>query len=168
MLYENLNIQKEDLPELIQIDFETHPKRYMKMRVFYKIIFFIFLLIPLIILMMAGDRVLIYIGAALWLFFAALALYSEMKSFPKRGYLLRTHDISYRKGWIFTEVISIPYNRIQHSEVSQGPIERYMKLSTLKVFTAGGSGSDLSIHGLEPDQAEKLREWITEKTALHV
>lgn len=88
--------------------------------------------------------------------------------FPKRGYILRERDITYSKGWLFHSVTTIPFNRIQHSDVSQGPIERKFKLSTLKIYTAGGSSSDLSIPGLEAGEAQILREFISKKVGLHV
>jgi membrane protein YdbS with pleckstrin-like domain len=168
MLYENLEIKSEELPNLLSLEFESHPRRYLRFRLWSWTIFFLILLVPVIVLTIAAVPVVNYIAAGLWIMVVGFALIAEFQSFPRRGYLLRERDISYRKGWIYRESISIPYNRIQHSEVSQGPMERAMKLSTLKVFTAGGSGSDLSIHGLEPDQAERLKTWITEKTSQHV
>jgi len=168
MLYDNLEIGVEDLPDLTHAEFKSHPKGYLRLRLAYKLLFFSVLLALLFIPLIAGDYSFFYLLLGVWSVSLLLSIIIEMKSFGFRGYLLRTHDVSYRKGWIFSEHITIPYNRIQHSEVSQGSAERYMKLSTLKVYTAGGSGADISIQGLDPEEAEKMREWITEKTSLHV
>ncbi|MFW5762007.1 MAG: PH domain-containing protein, partial [Cyclobacteriaceae bacterium] len=48
-----------------------------------------------------------------------------------------------------------------------GPLNRLFKLTTLKIYTAGGSTSDLNIPGLEYDDAQKLREYIAEKSSKH-
>jgi membrane protein YdbS with pleckstrin-like domain len=168
MLYENLNVNPEDLPDVFVSEFNSHPKRYFKLRIISTIIF---LLIPwagIISIWIAGNHTFAYACAGLWLLIFAWAIFAETKSFPKRGYLLREKDVSYKKGWIFSSTTTIPFNRIQHSELSQGPISRMMKLSTLNIFTAGGSASDLSISGLDPQEAERLREWITEKISKHV
>ncbi len=64
-------------------------------------------------------------------------------------------------------MITIPFNRIQHTEISRGPIERKYELSTLKIYTAGGSTSDLSIPGLEAEEAEQLKEFVAKKAAIY-
>jgi uncharacterized membrane protein YdbT with pleckstrin-like domain len=81
-----------------------------------------------------------------------------------RGYILRERDLLHRRGVIFKTITSIPFNRVQHCEVSQGPIQRFFGLNTLQVFTAGGSNSDLSIPGLKGEQAQKIKEFILKKT----
>ena len=54
-------------------------------------------------------------------------------------------------------------NRIQHVEKSSTPLDRRFNLATLQIFTAGGTGGDLKIHGLPARTAEKLRFFILEK-----
>lgn len=168
MLYENLEIAPEDLPQVMDLDFNSHPKRYLRFRLLMMSILFLLLLTPVIIVGLSGNSMLGGILASVWLLLLVLRILFEFKAFPFRGYLVRDKDISYRAGLLFREVTTVPYNRIQHSEVSHGPIARMMKLATLKIYTAGGSSSDLAIHGLDPAEAEKLKEWLTEKTANHV
>ena len=168
MLFENLEIKSQDLPELLGKQFEAHPRRYLKLRVISLLILFLFIGIGVSTIWMSGNDLIAMIATAVWAVFFLLFLFFEWKAFPIRGYLVREKDISYRSGLIFREVVTVPYNRVQHSEVSNGPIERVMDLSTLKIYTAGGSSSDLSIHGLDPRDAEKIKEWLTQKTAQHV
>ncbi len=168
MLYENLEIRSGELPDVIGTDFDRHPKRYLKFRLIMMSILFSLLAMGLVSVWLSGNNTPATILTSAWTIFLLLRIAFEIKAFPLRGYLVREKDISYRSGLIFREVTTIPYNRIQHSEVSHGPIARKMKLSTLKIFTAGGSSSDLSIHGLDAEEAEKLKEWLTEKTAQHV
>jgi len=93
----------------------------------------------------------------------AIGLGIERKSFPRRGYLVREHDITFRKGWLFRSRVTVPFNRVQHSEVVQGPLLRWKGLSTLKVYTAGSSGANLSISGLDEEVAQVLRQTINER-----
>jgi hypothetical protein len=76
---------------------------------------------------------------------------------------LREKDISYKTGIIFYKQISVTFNRIQHVEVSQGVLGKLFGLSSVKIFTAGGSASDLSIPGLLTADAQKLKAFISEK-----
>jgi uncharacterized protein len=42
-------------------------------------------------------------------------------------------------------------------------LERLFEMSSLRIYTAGGSSSDLSIPGLKPDQALKMRSYILKR-----
>ena len=87
--------------------------------------------------------------------------------FPKKGYLLREHDVSYHSGLLFYNLTTIPFNRIQHVEVSQSMVEKSFGLSRVKVFTAGGSVSDLSIPGLLPDKAHQIESFLLSNISKH-
>ena len=88
-------------------------------------------------------------------------------AFPKKGYLLREHDVSYRSGLLIYKLTTIPFNRIQHVEVSQNMVEKSIGLSSVKVFTAGGSVSDLSIPGLLPEKAHQIESFLLSKVSKH-
>jgi membrane protein YdbS with pleckstrin-like domain len=75
-------------------------------------------------------------------------------------YRVRHLDINLVKGYLFRHDVSVSFNRIQHIEVSQNPIERLFALGTLRVFTAGTSGSDLHVPGLPYSVAHKLKAEI--------
>ncbi len=88
------------------------------------------------------------------------------RAFRKKSYQLRERDIVYRSGlWWQSETV-IPFVRVQHSAVTQGPLGRIFGFSSLKLFTAGGSKSDLVIPGLAPDNAAKLEQFISQKAGL--
>jgi len=92
----------------------------------------------------------------------AYALVISKLSFPYRGYLIREKDIAYQRGLINYKLTTIPYKRIQHVELNQGVLAKKMKLASIKVYTAGGSGDDLSIPGLPLETAKELRAYLTE------
>jgi hypothetical protein len=87
---------------------------------------------------------------------------------PRRGYVVRDKDIIFRSGVIWRSVTAIPFNRIQHVETSSDPLDRKFKLATLQLFTAGGSGGDLKIDGLDADTAEQLRTFILRKAGASI
>jgi membrane protein YdbS with pleckstrin-like domain len=87
------------------------------------------------------------------------------KVFNARSYALRQHDILYTRGFIFRSTTVVPFNRIQHVEIVSGPIDRLYHLSTLKIFTAGGSQSDITIPGLLSHDAQSIKSFIISKTS---
>jgi hypothetical protein len=86
--------------------------------------------------------------------------------FFKKSYAIREKDIIYNSGLFWRSSIAIPFNRVQHCEVSIGPIDRMFDLSVLKIFTAGGSSSDLAIEGLKPETSNRVKDYIVRKTGI--
>lgn len=76
------------------------------------------------------------------------------------GYCVDEDQLQLRKGALWRTRQAAAMNRIQHSEVSQGPVERAFGLSRLIVYTAGGAGADISIPGLANDKAEQLKALV--------
>lgn len=112
---------------------------------------------PWIVLGIGAAWVLSIVGRILWL----------QNAFPRMQYALRERDITYQRGLLLRTVTSVPFNRLQHAEVTQGVAERAMKLASLKVYTAGGSGSDLSIPGLPLQRAYELKDFVLKQAHEH-
>ena len=86
-----------------------------------------------------------------------MALFWAPRRYRLTGYCLRQHDLHLRTGALWRRTTSVTLNRIQHLEVSQGPLERLLGIARLLVYTAGGSGQDLAIPGLAKARADQLR-----------
>lgn len=82
-----------------------------------------------------------------------------------KAYSLRQHDISFFSGLLFKRLTTQPISRIQHVEVSQGPIDRVAKLGKLQVYSAGSSMQTFAIPGLPIDIAHQLRQQLTQMLA---
>jgi membrane protein YdbS with pleckstrin-like domain len=100
-----------------------------------------------------------------WLWLIVLAVVLPLFAWPsisirRKGYALRERDIVYKSGVVWHTVTAVPFNRIQHVEKSSTPLDRRYGLASLQLFTAGGSGGDLKIDGLQARTAEKLRVFI--------
>ena len=79
---------------------------------------------------------------------------------------MRSNDVIFNSGWLWKSKVTTPFNRIQHVSIEQGILERNWNLVRLKLYTAGGSSSDLSIPGLHMTTAQELKEYITKKTSI--
>jgi len=67
-----------------------------------------------------------------------------------------------RYGILFVEERAVPVRRMQHVDLSRGPIERLFGLATLVVFTAGNEGSAFRVPGLPVHVAQELRDRIVQ------
>lgn len=65
-----------------------------------------------------------------------------------------------RYGIIYHEEKAIPISRLQHVDLTRGPIERLFGLATLVVFTAGTEAASFRLPGLAVDRAHALRDQI--------
>ncbi len=67
-----------------------------------------------------------------------------------------------KRGVVFRHVISIPGTRIQHLDVSQGPVQRRFGLGTLVVHTAGTHDSEVNLEGIAREKALRVRDFLLE------
>ena len=107
-----------------------------------------------------------YAAAGIILSLAILSIVLTLLGFKHKGYALRNLDIIYKQGLIWKKELIIPFNRIQHAEVNQGPLERMFDLGELNIFTAGGKSSDLSISGITKEEAMSIKHFLLNKTAM--
>ena len=80
-----------------------------------------------------------------------------------RFYALREHDVLFQHGLFWQKTTAVAFNRIQHIDLTYGPIDRKFQIASLKFFTAGGSSVDLKIPGLPEEDAEQIRALILSK-----
>jgi membrane protein YdbS with pleckstrin-like domain len=165
--FTNSILLPDNLPEIVPEDFNRLDRRYLKI-IFIRIAVFALVLAAGLIslIVFAEEKPPGLILAALITGIALLIIYITVISvlgFPIKGYLLRERDISYKTGLIYYKQISVTFNRIQHVEVSQGILGKLFHLSSVKIYTAGGNASDISIPGLYVSDAQKLKAFISEK-----
>jgi membrane protein YdbS with pleckstrin-like domain len=76
-------------------------------------------------------------------------------------YELHEDEMRWKRGVWFRTTGIVPYNRITNLDLKQGPVMRWLKISTLSIQTAGYSGQavpEIRIEAVE--HAEELRELI--------
>lgn len=165
--YQNNLVDISNLPTISELNFETLAPEYVNLSTIETIVSWLFLLIPLTIVVFVVPQ----IGIPLWAIPIAvcLALLSTLYSraaAKARGFLLRDKDILYKEGLWWQKQTGVSFKRIQHIDLTHGPIERRFKLATIKFFTAGGALADLKIPGLNKYHAENLRSVIIDKTGI--
>lgn len=74
------------------------------------------------------------------------------------GFALRDRDLYMRHGVIFRTTSIVPHARIQHVDTRHGPIDRWLGLAGVVVFTAGNRGAILTIPALDAEEAEDIRD----------
>jgi membrane protein YdbS with pleckstrin-like domain len=167
MEFENSQVEIGSLPAVESLDFKSLPPSYLELSQAQNLMSMIFLL-------GAGVLGVTFTGSwgnpwiwggvlAGWPVLMALSVFVTRAKFRRKAYALRDRDINYRQGWLGRKFVTVPFNRIQHAEVSQGIIEKAWELSSLKIYTAGGRASDLSIPGLMPDDAHRIKDFLLNK-----
>lgn len=76
------------------------------------------------------------------------------------GYAERNEDLLIRGGIMFHRVMVVPYGRMQYVDVTMGPVERMLGLSTIHLHTAS-PGTNALINGLPATEAARLREQLS-------
>jgi len=170
-MFENAEIFIDELPRADSVEWLGMDPKFIRRQLTDNAIGFVFLLIGITVLQsifrvaFADEGLTISLGW-LWLVpvLIGIPIFSwPIISVPKKGYAVRDKDIVYKSGVFWRTVTAIPFNRIQHVEKSSTPLDRRFDIATLQLFTAGGSGGDLRIHGLPAETAETLRTYILSK-----
>jgi len=77
-----------------------------------------------------------------------------------RGYVMGADRLRVVRGiWVRRDTV-VPFSRVQHIDVNQGPIERFYGIATLTLHTAGTHNASVNLPGLGEDLARQMREDI--------
>jgi membrane protein YdbS with pleckstrin-like domain len=153
-------------------DGEEHPVDPITVRVDRIIGFSVVLpisMVPLILVTIGwgvgGIPGPVYLGVlGAWLLllvsFLLLAYHWPAARHRKLRYLVEEDGLRIRRGVFWRKVIWIPITRVQHTDVSQGPVQRKFGIGTLTVHTAGTAGASISLAGLEHGIASRLSDHL--------
>ncbi len=164
MIFENSSVDLSKLPPVEKAEVNRLMPNYLKVAYISTILLFLAILgiaLGTAFYQQWGvDDIWIYALLSTWLLLLVASLLLVRAEYNIQGYVIREKDILYRSGVIFRSETAVPFNRVQHCEIKQGPIQRLFGLKSLDIFTAGGARSDMSIPGLEAEQAQQLKEFI--------
>lgn len=164
MTFSNPSLQLDDIPQYRSLELQQVHPAFKKIMLVERVILWLVLsaVATAIILTKFGTGKLWWIlGGGMFLALLLVTLlFTANKSFQNMGYALRKHDLVFRKGWLFEKLHIIPLKKIQHCQVKRGPLERTYGLASLKIFTAGGTGADITLSGLTQQGAERLKDWL--------
>lgn len=164
MQFSNPDIDISMLPKAEESKLVPVDERYYTVVSYKQVAYWtIFFLITLIVMMLNSEfHSWMMVGITLFIFVILCFLHFRLTylAFKNTAYAIREHDILYQTGWLKKSLHVCPYNRIQHCSVDAGVFERNLGISKLRIFSAGGSDSDIVIPGLRPEEANSLRELI--------
>lgn len=93
------------------------------------------------------------IAAAAW-----LAEAWPPREYARTRYRLDGDGLLIARGVFWRRITYVPRSRVQHTDVSQGPLERKYGLGTLIVYTAGTDHARVALDGLAWETAAALRD----------
>jgi len=82
------------------------------------------------------------------------------RRYRSRGYAMGEDRLRVVRGMLFRKDTVVPFGRVQHLDVEQGPLERYFGLATLTMHTAGTHNASVRLPGLLRADAVAMRETI--------
>lgn len=151
----------ETLPDLTRL----HPDHVKVTRIVASI-FMAILAVPVVLIeagQVASENRLLPMGSVAipFLIIAAfLIIRLPMRRYIMRGFDMGADRIRIVRGLLFHVDTIVPFGRIQHIDVDQGPIQRRYSLATLTLHTAGNHNSQVSLPGLLHEDAIAMREEI--------
>ena len=92
---------------------------------------------------------------------AALAT-APRRIYDRLRYTLTERLLRVVRGWLFHVDTVVPLVRVQHIDVTRGPLEKMFGVATLVVHTAGTHNSIVTLPGLAPERAAEIRDIIRE------
>lgn len=85
--------------------------------------------------------------------------------YKRLRYGLDPFGLILQQGVFWRTQIALPRTRIQHSDVSQGPLQRRYGIATLKLYTAGSRYTKVELEGLQHAEAIALRDSLLSRAA---
>jgi hypothetical protein len=84
------------------------------------------------------------------------------RRYAARGYQMSADRLRVVRGLLWRSDVVVPFGRVQHLDVDQGPIERFFKIATITLHTAGSHNASVQLPGLGAELATEMREEIRE------
>jgi hypothetical protein len=75
-------------------------------------------------------------------------------------YTLEDKGIEIRRGVWWRQVIDVPRSRVQHTDVTQGPLMRRYGIARLVIHTAGTENASVDLNGLDQPTALRIRDFL--------
>ncbi|HEX8526714.1 PH domain-containing protein [Allosphingosinicella sp.] len=79
------------------------------------------------------------------------------------GYAMGEDELQISRGLLFQARTVVPFGRVQHIDVVQGPLQRTFGIGTLVLHTAGTRSAAVHLPGLAAIEAERMRDHIRGK-----
>ncbi|QUL37429.1 PH domain-containing protein [Erythrobacter sp. JK5] len=141
----------------------VHPNYKSALRVRATITAIPFVIVALILETIFREQELLVSGAIagpVLLIAIAFIIRLPSRRYTARGYAMSADRLRVVRGLLFRSDTVVPFGRVQHIDVDQGPIERFFDIATLTLHTAGSHNASVHLPGLQQDLARDMRETI--------
>lgn len=123
--------------------------------------------VPVFLVVVVLDRMLLadtsigfLLPALIWLIgFSGIAVAPE-RIYRRLGYAIDGRLLRTVRGWLFHVDTVVPFVRVQHIDVTRGPVDKMFGTASLVVHTAGTHNSVVVLPGLSPERAAEIRDAI--------
>jgi len=106
------------------------------------------------------------VGAILYLLLLWYTIFWPAIEHRNRSWRLTDVGLELRHGVWWKHMHAVPWSRVQHADVTQGPLQRMYGVGTLTVHTAGTANSSVNLSGLSHEVAIQLRDEIIRQRAM--
>jgi membrane protein YdbS with pleckstrin-like domain len=101
-----------------------------------------------------------------WLVLAAICVWFSFwrppRVFRSWSWRIDAKVLEIRTGLMFQRTRLLPLPRLQHVDLERGPLERHFGLASLVLHTAGTHSANITIPGLDANEAARLRDHLVE------
>lgn len=87
---------------------------------------------------------------------------APQRIYARLRYRLTERFLRVLRGWLLHTDTIVPLVRVQHLDVTRGPLDKLFGTATLVVHTAGTHNSIVTLPGLSPERAAEIRDVIRE------
>lgn len=87
---------------------------------------------------------------------------APQRIYARLRYRLTDRFLQVMRGWLLHTDTIVPLVRVQHLDVTRGPLDKLFGTATLVVHTAGTHNSIVTLPGLSPERAAEIRDVIRE------
>ena len=142
------------------------PSQKKVLRVRGAIAALVLLVVPTILgFRLLGDWPLLQAAlvAAALVFAFFLVVVAPERRYRSWAYAVTEDELHVGNGIWFRSRTVVPFGRVQHIDLGQGPIERHYGVATLTLYTAGTRSAAVPLPGLDLEDAERMRDEIRGK-----
>lgn len=79
-------------------------------------------------------------------------------------YSVSESGIEIHRGILWRGVTNVPRSRIQHTDVTQGPVARRFGIATLQIYTAGTENNEVDLEGVAYEVALSIRDYLVRES----
>ena len=165
--FANEEVSVNSLPQASTVSFTPLYQGYALIRLTVLLVFYgVLSLAALVVVVLSAELraflftaygVLSVILLMLLLTFIAWFLYVATKAIH---YSIRQHDIILKSGVFWKKEVIQPLKRVQHVELTRGPIDERYGLANVRLFSAGTAMSTFRIHGVEHAIAIRIKQFV--------